>query len=195
MAAAPQPAPAPAADVAAVVRPAPAVPVPIRATPRRPSYERRICLVLGGAIAGWTLLAFSFVGRLHLAAATVGAASAILVLLAGTLLYGMRLGAVADRAAVDHDAEAKHRLRRGLDHLHFTAALCQLLGLIGTVAGFLIVLTGGFETVDPSNQASVQGLLTRVSHGSATALVSTFTGVVASVLISLVAHVLAPSAE
>ena len=57
------------------------------------------------------------------------------------------------------------------------------------------MLTGGFATVDPSNQASVQGLLTRVSHGSATALVSTFTGVVASVLISLVAHMLALSAE
>ena len=46
-----------------------------------------------------------------------------------------------------------------------------------------------------ADQSSIQHLLSRVAEGSATALVSTFTGVVASVLISLVAHMLAPAAE
>ena len=111
--------------------------------------------------------------------------------LAGTLLYAARLAAHADR----YGAAATQEVRRGLEHLYFTSALCQLLGLIGTVAGFLLVLTGGFATVDAADQASLQHLLSRVAEGSATALVSTFTGVVASVLISLAAHLLAPAAE
>lgn len=157
------------------------------------SFERRVALVLGGAVAGWALLALSFVGRLHLAPVTLAAASAILALLVGTLMYGVRLGARADHGVIVTARGGE--MRRGLDHLHFIAALCQLLGLIGTVAGFLIVLTGGFSNVNTANQASVQHLLSRVAEGSATALVSTFTGVVASVLISLVAHMLAPAAE
>jgi MotA/TolQ/ExbB proton channel family len=158
------------------------------------SLERRVSLVLGGAIAGWGLLALAFVGRLNLAPTTIAAAAFILALLAGTLVYAIRLGARADFALATAGS-GRATMRRGLDHLHFVAALCQLLGLIGTVAGFLIVLTGGFANVNTADQASVQHLLSRVAEGSATALVSTFTGVVASVLISLVAHMLAPAAE
>jgi hypothetical protein len=167
---------------------------PAAAAPRRASLERRVALVLGAAVAGWALLAFSFVGRLNLAPVTLAAAAGILALLVGTLLYAVRLGARADLGvAVIPGVRAD--IRRGLEHLHFVAALCQLLGLIGTVAGFLIVLTGGFANVNTADQASVQHLLSRVAEGSATALVSTFTGVVASVLISLAAHMLAPAAE
>jgi hypothetical protein len=155
---------------------------------------RRVTLVLGGAIAGWLLLAITFVDRLNLAPVTIGAASAILVLLGGTLLYAVRLGALADRGEQGRPSDTQE-LRRGIEHLQFVASLCQLLGLIGTVAGFLLVLTGGFATLDASNQSAVQHLLSRVSEGSATALVSTFTGVVASVLISLVAHMLAPATD
>jgi hypothetical protein len=175
---------------AVVAAPAPAVAAPGRSTG---SLERRVALVLGGAVAGWSLLAVSFVGRLHLAPVTLGAAGTILTLLAATLVYAMRLGARADRVSRVPD-EGNPEVRRGLEHLHFVSGLCQLLGLIGTVGGFLLVLTGGFGTVDAADQASVQHLLSRVAEGSATALVSTFTGVVASVLISLVAHVLAPAA-
>src|SRR3954471_535234 len=167
---------------------------PVATGPTRVSLERRVSLVLGGAVGGWALLMLAFVTRLNLAPVTLAAAGAILALLVATLLYAVRLGARADHG-VGIVPGGRAAIRRGLDHLHFVAGLCQLLGLIGTVAGFLIVLTGGFANVDTDDQASVQHLLSRVAEGSATALVSTFTGVVASVLISLVAHMLAPAAE
>lgn len=140
------------------------------------AQTRGVALICSASLAGWLLLAFAFMPRLQLAATTKLAAGVILAVQAGSLLYALRL------------AQRNHA--RGLAHLAWLASLCQILGLVGTVAGFLIVLTGGFAHLQASDPASVQHLLSRVAEGSATALVATLTGVVASVAISLAHHIL-----
>ena len=58
------------------------------------------------------------------------------------------------------------------------------LGMIGTVIGFMMMLTG-FVGVDFSDFDSVQGLITKLSSGMATSLSTTLVGLTASVILKL----------
>ena len=136
----------------------------------------RTVALIGSASAGvWLLLALTVVPRLHLETVTLAAAAAIITVQAGTLAYALVL------------ARAPHK--RGRDHLHWLAQLAQILGLLGTVAGFMLEMRalGGLTTTDP---AQVLVLIAQLAKGLSTAMVSTFCGVLASVAISLALHVL-----
>jgi hypothetical protein len=76
----------------------------------------------------------------------------------------------------------------GLRHLWFAAGVCQLLGLLGTVAGFYAMFNNG-GTVSATASAS-SDLATRVTHGAGVALSATFIGILASIVILLEHHVL-----
>jgi biopolymer transport protein ExbB/TolQ len=73
-----------------------------------------------------------------------------------------------------------------LRHLWFAAGACQLLGLLGTVAGFYAMFN------DDGGAAAATGteLATRVTHGASVALSATFVGILASLVILLEHHVL-----
>ena len=58
------------------------------------------------------------------------------------------------------------------------------LGMIGTVIGFMMMLTG-FVGIDFSDFDSVQALITKLSAGMATSLSTTLVGLIASVLLKL----------
>jgi hypothetical protein len=74
----------------------------------------------------------------------------------------------------------------GLRHLWFAAGVCQLLGLLGTVAGFYAMFNyGGAAKATASSE-----LATRVTHGAGVALSGTFVGIFASIVILLEHHVL-----
>jgi MotA/TolQ/ExbB proton channel family len=74
----------------------------------------------------------------------------------------------------------------GLRHLWFAAGVCQLLGLLGTVAGFYAMFNhGSTETATAATE-----LATRVTHGAGVALSATFVGIFASIVILLEHHVL-----
>jgi hypothetical protein len=77
----------------------------------------------------------------------------------------------------------------GLRHLWLAADVCQLLGLLGTVAGFYAMFNNNGGT--PSATASASSdLATRVTHGAGVALSATFIGILASIVILLEHHVL-----
>ena len=77
--------------------------------------------------------------------------------------------------------------KSGLRHLWFAAGVCQLLGLLGTVAGFYAMFNeGGATTAGGASQA----LADRVTHGAGVALSATFVGILASIVILLEHHVL-----
>ena len=78
-------------------------------------------------------------------------------------------------------------VRDGIRHLWFAAGTCQLLGLLGTVAGFYVMFDdeGGTATAAAGNE-----LATRVTHGAGVALAATFVGILASLVILLEHHVL-----
>lgn len=73
--------------------------------------------------------------------------------------------------------------RRGLRHLWFAAGVCQLLGLLGTVAGFYAM----FNNSGPGPDTD---LAARVTHGAGVALSATFLGIFASIVLLLEHHAL-----
>jgi hypothetical protein len=114
--------------------------------------------------------------RLH--GASLAMVPLILAVLAATSGYAGLLAWRADGGlAVDG----------GLRHLWFAAGVCQLLGLLGTVAGFYAMFNDGG---DASAASPTSDLAARVTHGASVALSATFVGILASIVILLEHHVL-----
>ena len=67
----------------------------------------------------------------------------------------------------------------------FVSDLCLTLGMIGTVAGFIYMLSSSFANIDVSNVSSLQNVLSHMSAGMATALYTTAAGLVSSAFLKL----------
>jgi hypothetical protein len=63
----------------------------------------------------------------------------------------------------------------------YLAETCLALGMVGTVAGFLLMLGTAFDTIDLSNTASLQAALVDMALGMSTALYTTLMGLIASI--------------
>ena len=59
------------------------------------------------------------------------------------------------------------------------------LGMVGTVAGFLIMLNTAFSNLDVNNIANVQQAISDMAVGMSTALVTTLTGLICSTVIKI----------
>ena len=66
----------------------------------------------------------------------------------------------------------------------FMSELCLNLGMLGTIVGFVMMLTG-FETLDLQNIKTVQGLLSELGKSMATALYTTLVGLICGQLLKL----------
>ena len=60
----------------------------------------------------------------------------------------------------------------------FISDLLLTIGMIGTVAGFLIMLAGAFIGIDLNNEEAMKGVLERMSKGMSTALYTTLFGLI-----------------
>ena len=60
----------------------------------------------------------------------------------------------------------------------FISDLLLTIGMIGTVAGFLIMLAGAFAGVDLNNEEAMKAVLERMSKGMSTALYTTLFGLI-----------------
>ena len=67
----------------------------------------------------------------------------------------------------------------------FIAETCLVLGLIGTVTGFILMLGTAFTELDVTNIVSVQGALVKMSLGMSTALYTTLVGLISSLAIKI----------
>ena len=67
----------------------------------------------------------------------------------------------------------------------FIAESCLVLGLIGTVTGFILMLGTAFTELDVSNITSVQNALVKMSLGMSTALYTTLVGLISSLVIKI----------
>jgi hypothetical protein len=65
----------------------------------------------------------------------------------------------------------------------FLAEACLALGMIGTVAGFLIMLVSAFADINIGDTESMQTVLTSMALGMGTALYTTLVGLVSSLFI------------
>ena len=68
------------------------------------------------------------------------------------------------------------------NYIWFSSETMVTLGLIGTVAGFLLMLSSAFDNLDVKNVENVQEVITDMSLGMSTALCTTLVGLVSSVL-------------
>jgi hypothetical protein len=67
----------------------------------------------------------------------------------------------------------------------FVSDMLLTLGMIGTVAGFIYMLSSSFSEMDPQNVISMQGVLAKMGAGMSTALYTTAAGLVCSLLLKL----------
>ena len=66
----------------------------------------------------------------------------------------------------------------------FTSDLCLSIGMMGTVIGFIMMLSG-FSNVNVEDLATVQGMIKGLGAGMSTALYTTLTGLVCSALLKI----------
>ena len=67
----------------------------------------------------------------------------------------------------------------------FIAESCMTVGMIGTVIGFMLMLGSSFVNIDPSNIESMKQVITEMAAGMSTALLTTLTGLVASLFLKI----------
>ena len=83
---------------------------------------------------------------------------------------------------IDEKKQDKHIVEK-IEHLMevgwFTSDLCLTIGMIGTVVGFIMMLSG-FTTVDTSDVKTVQDLIKTLGVGMSTALYTTLMGLICS---------------
>ena len=65
----------------------------------------------------------------------------------------------------------------------FLSEACMALGMIGTVAGFLLMLGSAFSGIDVADTATLQSALTSMATGMSTALYTTLVGLVCGLYI------------
>ena len=88
---------------------------------------------------------------------------------------------------IDSDKEDRHIVERieGLMEVGwFTSDLCLSIGMMGTVIGFIMMLSG-LAQVDVTDINTVQGLIKNLGAGMSTALYSTLTGLICSSLLKV----------
>tara|TARA_B100000949_G_scaffold112634_1_gene99808 strand:+ start:444 stop:902 length:459 start_codon:yes stop_codon:yes gene_type:complete len=74
---------------------------------------------------------------------------------------------------------------RNIDIGWFISEACLALGMIGTVTGFLLMLSGAFADIDLANTATIQIALSKMALGMSTALYTTLTGLICSLTLKV----------
>jgi len=84
-----------------------------------------------------------------------------------------------------YDLETNSVLDNRVDVGWFIAEMCLAIGMVGTVTGFLYMLGTAFENIDVSNTQTLQDALSNMAIGMSTALYTTLTGLIASIIIKI----------
>ena len=67
----------------------------------------------------------------------------------------------------------------------FISDLVLTIGMIGTVSGFLLMLTGAFAGVDLNDEVAMKNVLEQMSKGMSTALYTTLFGLICGSLLKI----------
>ena len=92
----------------------------------------------------------------------------------GKKVYSLKNNQVTSKEAVN-----------GFSTGWFIAESCLVLGLVGTVTGFILMLGTAFTELDVTNIQSVQNALIKMSLGMSTALYTTLVGLISSLIIKI----------
>ena len=84
-----------------------------------------------------------------------------------------------------YDLETTSVIDDKVDVGWFIAESCLALGMVGTVTGFLYMLGTAFENIDITDATTLQDALASMAKGMSTALYTTLTGLIASIIIKV----------
>ena len=84
-----------------------------------------------------------------------------------------------------YDLESTSVIDDKIDVGWFIAESCLALGMVGTVTGFLYMLGTAFENIDITDATTLQDALASMAKGMSTALYTTLTGLIASLIIKV----------
>ena len=56
------------------------------------------------------------------------------------------------------------------------------IGMVGTLVGFLIVLTTTFQDIDSTNASEIKRIISELAHGMGIALITSLTGLISSII-------------
>ena len=84
-----------------------------------------------------------------------------------------------------YDLETTSVIDEKIDVGWFIAESCLALGMVGTVTGFLYMLGTAFENIDITDATTLQDALASMAKGMSTALYTTLTGLIASLIIKV----------
>ena len=84
-----------------------------------------------------------------------------------------------------YDLETTSGIDDKIDVGWFIAESCLALGMVGTVTGFLYMLGTAFENIDITDATTLQDALASMAKGMSTALYTTLTGLIASLIIKV----------
>lgn len=144
------------------------------------------------AVFLFVALAAAFVEKVSGAPLVV--ASATLALAAGMSIYAGLLSWQADAAlerrrhVAPGSADVAGRLIHKAKHVGFAERTCQILGLVGAGVGFYIISQSG-------DAASASAAAKDIVDGLGQGLLATMTGVLASLVLALEAHLLVHALE
>jgi hypothetical protein len=89
------------------------------------------------------------------------------------------------RKTYDLETTSVNCLDDTIDVGWFVAESCLALGMVGTVTGFLYMLGTAFENIDVTNATTLQDALASMARGMSTALYTTLTGLITSLIIKI----------
>lgn len=92
---------------------------------------------------------------------------------------------VAASAIIGWHAYRRDATVRSMDRMWFISDAMVTLGMIGTVAGFLIMMGSGFTSIDVKDPAAIQRTIQTVGAGMGTIMMTTLMGLISSVLLKL----------
>lgn len=109
----------------------------------------------------------------------------LFIFLYGSLLAG-RLAWRLSRLQ-EGEEEKADSLKSKLGHAPFLEGLCERLGLLGTLFGVSMMLSGGFGGIAEGGDVAQESLRT-LTTGMATAIISTLVGYICSILLKVQFH-------
>ena len=79
-----------------------------------------------------------------------------------------------------YDQRSNKRYETGMNVSWFTSEVLLSLGMIGTVAGFILMLGDSFGSIDTANPETLKEALSSMALGMSTALYTTLVGLILS---------------
>lgn len=67
----------------------------------------------------------------------------------------------------------------------FSAEICMSIGMVGTIIGFILMLSGSLGDIDPSDVETMKRVIAGMAVGMSTALVTTLVGLVSNILLKI----------